>query len=337
MAVKLLSRLSAHRTVLLAVCMVLVVVGYMVSSFQAAEKTNKLLVRSQSHAQGLMDFIQQLAYEVTETYRTSLETPVQLCSNSTSTLAIVVPYRNREAHLKVFLPWMRRHLLAEHARRLEQWSQGLQDQANPPVCQFAKFVIVEQADNTPFNRAWLLNIGSAYAYSEYGADVLSLHDVDTLPLDGVHYLNVPPLPLQLSGEIDRYGFVPHYPANAGGVNLLQYSQFAAFNGFSNGFDGWGAEDDDFFHRLESVGLIERAGIMNRPPVGHGRFFTLSSKDHTERDKSGYSERMQQTYGRSYDAESNAADGLSTLRYHLKDAIALADDTVVLKVVRKPSH
>jgi hypothetical protein len=60
-------------------------------------------------------------------------------------LAIVVPYRDREEHLKKFLPAMKK-------------------------CDFLndidyEILIVEQEDGKPFNRGKLLNVGAIEAYS----------------------------------------------------------------------------------------------------------------------------------------------------------------------------
>lgn len=69
-------------------------------------------------------------------------------------LAIIVPYRDREDHLKEFIPHMNKYL--------------------PD----AKIVIVEQADEKPFNRGKLLNVG----FLETDFFYYCFHDVDHLPV-----------------------------------------------------------------------------------------------------------------------------------------------------------
>ena len=45
-----------------------------------------------------------------------------------------------------------------------------------------------------------------------------------------------------------------YPEMTGGALSIRSDQFAAINGFSNQFYGWGGEDDEFHRRLARRGL-----------------------------------------------------------------------------------
>ncbi|KJE97476.1 hypothetical protein CAOG_007330 [Capsaspora owczarzaki ATCC 30864] len=324
--------------VLLAAAALILLLVLIVSHASSDAHIREQLRVKQQHADELSDYVQQLAVEATSFTDESLPTPAQLCTNNTLTLAIVVPFRRRDEHLQVFLPWMRRHLLTEHAVRTQEWSKGKADPLKKPICRFAKFVVVEQADNLPFNRNWLLNIGARYAHETYAADVVALHDVDTLPMDGVSYLTVPPLPLQLSAELDRIGFIPASPHHTGGVNLLQYAQLVSVNGFSNELDD-SAEGKNFFKRLQSVGWLHNAKVMNRPPVGEGRFFTLSSRFHnthskTIYDDSGLVKSIKGWFSNPLEdvVGPMQADGLSNARSNLKELVEVSEDTVLLRVV-----
>ena len=77
-----------------------------------------------------------------------------MCDVSQDVPTIVIPYRNRRAHLDCVL------------------------------VRFADFpvVVVEQCDEHPFNRGALLNAGYVKA-REYGAQRIILHDCDLVPDD----------------------------------------------------------------------------------------------------------------------------------------------------------
>jgi hypothetical protein len=78
-------------------------------------------------------------------------------------VAIIVPYRDRETHLRVFL-----HNL--HAMLKKQ------------QLDYAIF-IVEQIANQTFNRAKLMNVGFVEANKFYNWQCYIFHDVDLLPED----------------------------------------------------------------------------------------------------------------------------------------------------------
>ena len=75
-------------------------------------------------------------------------------------LAVIVPYRNRESHLNVFVPYLEDYLKSK----------------NIPF----EILVVEQKYNKPFNRGKLLNVG--YKESGNDFDYFCFHDVDMLPI-----------------------------------------------------------------------------------------------------------------------------------------------------------
>ena len=79
-------------------------------------------------------------------------------------LAIVVPYRAREAHLKIFVPALRTYFTRDKLDREIPY----------------RVVIVEQADDLPFNRGALKNIGFKLSFAD--ADYVCFHDVDYVPV-----------------------------------------------------------------------------------------------------------------------------------------------------------
>lgn len=78
-------------------------------------------------------------------------------------VAIIVPYRDREQHLRSFL-----HNLHPILSRQQ--------------IDYAIFVI-EQVPGQPFNRAKLMNVGFVEALKSYNFSCFIFHDVDLLPED----------------------------------------------------------------------------------------------------------------------------------------------------------
>ena len=153
-------------------------------------------------------------------------------------LAIIVPYRNREEHLAEFVPHMNKHL--------------------PD----ADIFVIEQADNRPFNRAKLLNVGVALTN---GYDYYAMHDVDMLPEPEVDY-SFPDKPTHLATACSQFDYKMPYAEYFGGVTLISRRDMLMADGYSNHFWGWGAEDDEFRNRLLFSGLE----LDSRP----GRFTSL---------------------------------------------------------------
>ena len=136
-------------------------------------------------------------------------------------LAIIVPYRDRQSHLEVFVPYMEEYL--------KDYDY--------------KIFVIEQNDSKPFNRGKLLNIGTRIAIKE-GFDYFALHDVDMLPLKNVDY-SYPETPVHLISKVDKeVPFVDYF----GGVTLFNVHDYKLVNGYSNEYWGWGFEDDDLLYR-----------------------------------------------------------------------------------------
>ena len=53
----------------------------------------------------------------------------------------------------------------------------------------------------------------------------------------------------LASELQHFGGRPPHPGYCSGALLVSATLFAAANGFSNGYAGWGGEDDDFCLRI----------------------------------------------------------------------------------------
>ena len=167
-------------------------------------------------------------------------------------LAVIVPYRNRELHLKKFLP----HLISYFRRDVIGKALDV------------KILLVEQDDDLPFNRGGLLNTGFLAIADR--VDYVCFHDVDYLPLWadysyaeaptriiwwGMHWRPIRVKGSSLRTEAPRTGL--------GAVTLFTTHAFRAVNGFSNKFFGWGFEDKDLAARssLHSLSIEQRDGTF----------------------------------------------------------------------------
>lgn len=144
---------------------------------------------------------------------------------------VVVPYRNRLNHLAVFAPHMERILQSGSFR----------------------IVVIEQADELPFNRGALLNIG--FVLVRQKTDWVVFHDVDMLPLDNSYnYGQRPATVVHLASCAEQFNYTLPYRNYIGGVLSVACETFEAINGYSNKYWGWGGEDDDLYVRLWLHGI-----------------------------------------------------------------------------------
>uniref|UniRef100_A0A336LBW0 Beta-1,4-N-acetylgalactosaminyltransferase n=1 Tax=Culicoides sonorensis TaxID=179676 RepID=A0A336LBW0_CULSO len=201
--------------------------------------------------------------------------------NSKHRVAIIVPYRDREHHLPIFLKNIHPFLMKQ------QIDYGL--------------FIVEQTSNGQFNRAKLMNIGFVEAVKMYNWDCFVFHDVDLLPMDDRNLYTCPEQPRHMSVAVDTLGFKLPYNTIFGGVSAMTVEQFLAVNGFSNSFWGWGGEDDDMSNRLKHRGYH-----ISRYPVNMARYTMLTHK-------------KEKANPRRYEKLQNGVkhfdnDGLNSLKY-----------------------
>ena len=146
-------------------------------------------------------------------------------------LALIIPFRNREAHLEQLLPKLTERLRQENIEY--------------------KIFVVDQSDDNLFNRGKLINVGAAIAGDAF--DYFCLHDVDMLPMDCSY--GYPSAPLRLySSIISNEGTREVSSVCFGGMVSISREHFTAVNGFSNEFWHWGKEDDNFLLRLLLSGL-----------------------------------------------------------------------------------
>lgn len=216
-------------------------------------------------------------------------------------LAIIVPYRNRKSQLDEFIPYM------------ENYLKGFD----------FKILIIEQANNLPFNRAMLMNIGFAEA-KDY--DSFVFHDVDCIPIDGDYSYSKDFT--HLSGKIEEYGWsVPHENC-MGGVLMTDKASFIKVNGWANEYWGWGDEDNEMYDRS----VIMKVPFTRRP----GRYRTLKHDrySHTglEKENSEYREKLKERL-----KDDTFTDGYSTLEYTKLGETKLSEHGVMVHATFKPKR
>ena len=161
-------------------------------------------------------------------------------------LLVLVPYRDRAQHLRIFLRRVWEPLHAEYPN--------------------ARLLIAEQSrDNQRFNRGALLNAAYDYAQSTWGvqpARVL-LHDVDLVPDARLRRL-YHAIPARVEAVAFGQAHGGRYPGRAffGGITALSGNLFRRAGGFPTTFWGWGGEDDALRRRVIACGAritVPRAG------------------------------------------------------------------------------
>ncbi|ELU07978.1 hypothetical protein CAPTEDRAFT_36658, partial [Capitella teleta] len=145
-------------------------------------------------------------------------------------ILIIIPYRDREVHLKALLahmhPILQRQQLAY------------------------RILVVEQNEPSLFNKAALMNAAVRKALPDWEneIDCITFQDVDTLMEDDRNLIRCGKTPVHYTVATDRENYIPYEQRRFGGVTSFTPQQFKKVNGFSNNFFGWGGEDINMYYR-----------------------------------------------------------------------------------------
>lgn len=153
-------------------------------------------------------------------------------SSDEDTVAIMVPYRDREEHLQLFL---------QHIHPFLQ-KQGIN----------YRIFVIEQFGHGIYNKGKLLNCGFREVLKLQNINCFIFNDVDLLPTNDKNLYTCSINPKQLCTSVikgDRF----YNGSKFGGVVALTRSQYEEINGFSNMYYGWG-EDDDMFYRIQNKNM-----------------------------------------------------------------------------------
>jgi hypothetical protein len=142
-------------------------------------------------------------------------------------LGVCVPYRNRETHLKEFIPAIGKYLE----------EQGID------YCIY----FGHQVDDKLFNRGAMKNVAAKYAFED-GCDYIVWHDIDMIPEEGCDYSFPSETPIHIATNISQMDYKLKYEEYFGGAVIFSKEQVEKTNGYSNDYWDWGMEDDDLFWR-----------------------------------------------------------------------------------------
>lgn len=203
-------------------------------------------------------------------------------------IAIIVPFRDRAAHLDLFL---------------QVYHPFLQSQFHS----YSIFVI-EQQEPEIFNKAALMNVGfvEIIRRTDRVFDCFIFHDVDSLPEDDRNMYGCYRVPRHVAAFYDKLGYRLKYYKMFGGATAFTRRQFELSNGYSNEFWGWGGEDDDMEKRIAAANFS-----FMRFPKCVARYTMIKH----DQDK-GNPSNNQAALGWYYRPEVYKRDGLNTLRYAL---------------------
>ncbi|CAF1264352.1 unnamed protein product [Adineta ricciae] len=201
-------------------------------------------------------------------------------------LAVIICYRNREAHLKLFL---------NHIHAFLQQQQ----------LDYTIFV-VNQHGQEQFNRAALFDVGFLEAIKLYSFDCFIFHDVDLLPEDLRNVYKCGKQPKHMSVAVDTFKYKLPYPTLFGGVTAISLTDFIDANGYATIYWGWGGEDDDMYQR---VNRTLRKSIARYPTV-IARYQMICSHNHVSAEANPSRDIILRS---NYDHKK---DGLNSIKYVL---------------------
>ncbi|RWS27590.1 hypothetical protein B4U80_10589 [Leptotrombidium deliense] len=216
-------------------------------------------------------------------------------------VAIIFPVRNREQHLRIML----RNLHPFLIRQQRDY----------------RIFVIEQSEKGAFNRGKLLNIGYTIALNNKYT-CFFFHDVDLIPENNNNIYKCESNPVHFSAANQKYHYklVTHvdecsviklpYANYFGGIAAMTSDQFTKANGFSNLYQGWGAEDDDIYARITNSGMN-----VTRKSLKIARYTALAHK--SNRYHKNYKNNLNLWKKAFKTYKSNATyklDGLNTLKY-----------------------
>jgi hypothetical protein len=196
----------------------------------------------------------------------------------------IVPYRDREEHLKKFV---------------SHYSKVV-----PEI----PIYVIEQADDKPFNRAKLFNVGFDLLRGNY--DNFIFHDVDQIidvkRTDPITAYASTDNVVHLGTKLEQFGYKLPDKEFFGGITIFSRSAMEKINGWSNLIWGWGSEAE-----MVRDDLIKRGVPIE---VRESYYFSLPhGRGYISIDQIRAGEAIRQK------GKDNEIDGLTNLEYKVLSA------------------
>lgn len=221
-------------------------------------------------------------------------------------VAIIIPFRNRQEHLKQWLYYLHPILMRQ------QLDYGV--------------YIINQDGDGVFNRAKLLNVGYVEALKEYDYECFVFSDIDLVPLNDRNIYRCFDNPRHLAVAMDKFNFKLPYNTYFGGVSSLSKDQYLKINGFPNTYWGWGGEDDDIYKRI-----IFRGMSISRPDAVTGRYKMIKhNRDLHNEPNPKNPDKLRHTKG------AMDKDGFNSLKYTVKEIVKDALFTFITVDIQAPA-
>ncbi len=241
-------------------------------------------------------------------------------------MGVIVPYRDRAAHLAEFVPALRK-FLSDHPNKAPGRTTVM---------------IVEQHAGGEFNRGKLKNIG--YALLRDSIDYACFHDVDYVPERADYrdpqrgWVHLASKGAEVTHDPRGFNITHDMSRFTGGAVLFTKEAYERINGFSNQYWGWGFEDADLNGRtlVRQIPFDRRSGRFKTLPHENEGFDvagrTVSPSASHVKNKQQFESRfgVEPAYDPNIAAPENVGrsmmegDGLSDLKYTLLSRETLVD-------------
>lgn len=224
-------------------------------------------------------------------------------------LTILVPYKNREDNMKVFIPYMK-NFMKKNFSKIDY-----------------NIVIVEQFNDKPFNKGILFNSG--FLLTSGNTDYYSLHDIDQLPISSDYSYKDKPYHMCINAiEQGKGYYINTYEKDGykqrGGMIIINKENYIKSNGHSNKYWGWGLIDDDFSIRLNksNIGLWRVDNYKNKN-------YFVSLKTNTDRSEDNLQTKKNIEYAMKLisDEIDYKKDGINDIKFNIINTIKNNDYTL----------